>query len=390
MAEMLMSAKVFYIRVEGVNFDGFVLDTNDISTIRGGSLALLNAINWIENRLKSNKRKIEVVVKGASMGVFNTCTGDKAEAEKIKAKIEKYLRKNGILKHATFVVDMEEGAADGKGFRTTFETLMAKNRWGQMQSLSVVLPQVMSQPAKQVCVIDKVRPAHHKAPEHISKDGCISISTEVRRNYGVNQRNKFYKSRAGVAAEDMKFTDNLEELAKYPAAGNLNNKMAVIYLDGNKFGRIRGKIDDSADSFAQFDGSLRGLQNGVLAELLIQMKKQKGWKTEDNKYRLETLMWGGDEIMWVVPAWKGWEALTLFFEKSKDWKYEEPLTHSAGVVFCGHKSPIFRVKKLAKKLADIAKETNKTAITSATPDGYNYKNKALLLIEWVKSGVWDG
>ena len=38
----------YYLRVEAVNLDNFVYDTNDISTISGGSFLLLDTVNRVE------------------------------------------------------------------------------------------------------------------------------------------------------------------------------------------------------------------------------------------------------------------------------------------------------------------------------------------------------
>jgi hypothetical protein len=70
--------------------------------------------------------------------------------------------------------------------------------------------------------------------------------------------------------------------------------------------------------------------------------------------------WGGDEIIWVVPAWQGWNTLTLFFQQSKDWAFQgHPLTHATGIVFCHHNAPIHRITGLARALAELAKDKNR-------------------------------
>ncbi|MGH8499011.1 MAG: hypothetical protein ACRERV_09430 [Methylococcales bacterium] len=73
--------------------------------------------------------------------------------------------------------------------------------------------------------------------------------------------------------------------------------------------------------------------------------------------RFETLLWGGDEMLFVLPAWLGFEFLQYFFEHSSRWACVggERLTHSAGLVFCHAKSPIHRIRKLAQSLADSMK-----------------------------------
>ena len=79
------------------------------------------------------------------------------------------------------------------------------------------------------------------------------------------------------------------------------------------------------------------------------------------KVRIETLLWGGDELIWVVPAWCGMEAVQFFFDNTntKDAVWEvngRRLTHAAGVVFCSCRAPIRSVVKLAKELAESVKD----------------------------------
>ena len=47
----------FYLRVEAVNLSHFINDTNDLSTIRGGSLLLLEAMEKVEGIIKNNSPK---------------------------------------------------------------------------------------------------------------------------------------------------------------------------------------------------------------------------------------------------------------------------------------------------------------------------------------------
>ncbi|MBK9316276.1 MAG: hypothetical protein IPM55_18840 [Acidobacteria bacterium] len=93
------------------------------------------------------------------------------------------------------------------------------------------------------------------------------------------------------------------------------------------------------------------------------MKKDDLWFTDDNERRIETLLWGGDEIIWVVPAWKGLETLGFFYNQTikKNWNYEgAELRHAAGLVFCHHNAPIHRITHLVKyKLAEKAKEKDR-------------------------------
>jgi len=47
----------FYLRIEAVNLSHFINDTNDLSTTRGGSLLLLEAMDKVEDIIKNNSPK---------------------------------------------------------------------------------------------------------------------------------------------------------------------------------------------------------------------------------------------------------------------------------------------------------------------------------------------
>ncbi len=79
------------------------------------------------------------------------------------------------------------------------------------------------------------------------------------------------------------------------------------------------------------------------------------------RIRLETLLWGGDEMLFVVPAWKGFELLNYFYEFSQTWTFKtETLTHAGGLVFCRAKTPIRRIRGFAQELAEQAKNTDRS------------------------------
>lgn len=73
------------------------------------------------------------------------------------------------------------------------------------------------------------------------------------------------------------------------------------------------------------------------------------------------MVYGGDEVTFITPAWLGWKALRAFYREAEDWApvklvEVEHLTYSAAVVFCHHNAPIHAIKELACELADQAKE----------------------------------
>ncbi len=334
----------WYLRMEAVNLCNFVYDTQDLSTIRGGGHILLSAVEEVREKYDSFLEKIS---SGASVGLFAIKEDTKAE-DAVK-EIRKFLTSDDDFKHATFVVNaVKETGTDN--YRRDLERLMAANRWQQMRSPSYAVPSDKS--SSTVCEVDLIRPTF---------DGKkISRSVNQRRKKGLEGKRKdFYEKISGYDVKGKLFVNDLDQLTgdgKKP----LHHKMAVIYIDGNGFGKIQDDKCKSPDTHEEFDNHLSKKYKEFMCELFQHIDNNKrDWFTPNGAYRLETLLWGGDERMWVVPAWKGWELLQFFFEHTRDWHFDKTekrrLTHAAGIVFCHHKAPIHRITALARGLADQAK-----------------------------------
>jgi len=119
----------YYLRVEAVNLDNFVYDTNDISTIRSGSFLLLDTVNKLESAHDLNGL-LKKVSTGASAGLFRIIGND---PDNVKKRVKNYLNKK-TKGHATFVVDTIEGNELNS---KTIQKLLAKNRWSQWQQLTI-------------------------------------------------------------------------------------------------------------------------------------------------------------------------------------------------------------------------------------------------------------
>jgi hypothetical protein len=348
----------YYLRVEGVNLNNFVYDTNDLSTIRGGSLILLDSIEYLS---KSFAGRLTPLTTGASTGLFRFDADDIQSAENMRDEVIAFLRKNMEsgdkqyeLKYATFVVDIQPDTDD---FLHDYESIVTKNRWRQMQQPSLAIPS-QNNDWKDYCDIDLVRPAA-ATMEIANKNTPVSASVKTRREYGITQKYKFYRMQTGLDIGD-NFTHDLEDLTADEEQGNLHHKMAVIYIDGNSFGKLRREKCDTEDKLRHFDEYIKNKRKSMFTGFLqnLVMRDKKGWVSHQNRYRVETLLWGGDEILWVVPAWQGWETLSFFYQAAQDWHLPDgmPLTHAAGIVFCHHNAAINRIKKLAHDLAERAKK----------------------------------
>ena len=356
------------VRVEAVNLDSFVYDTQDISTVRGGGLLLLDMAADLETALGAQCGLTKVFTAG-SIGLFHAESGD---ADTIKASIRQWISNKPALRDATILVEASEIS---NGFADASTNVQSQIRWSQMQSPTLVYPTALDE--DRICIYDRVRPASetepNKAEPHDARDP-VSAATKLRRKDGKRQKQRFYHREAGVPA-DWNYTHDLEELTNNTNQdmGNLHHKMALIYLDGNKFSGLF--VCNDRDELGNRSRVVRANQRSVLHHILNKVfdTQNKVFDTQDDAVlRVETLLWGADEIIWAVPAWLGWWWMNEFFThygRLGPWEIEGrtvlttdcyagnyPLTHGAAIVFCHHDAPIQRVIQLARNLADWPKE----------------------------------
>lgn len=431
--------QVYYIRMECVNFSAVFSDTEDLSTIRGSGLAMLHAVEYAAKVLKALTRgAVEQVTTGASVGVFRVSAADEADAWKIARKLRAGLaagdnvREEGqqdepagplsgaidpgklvrVLRHLSILTAACVATTD---FRADMETLLALIRWQQQQAPSLVLPAAGTSwdKTKLICPNDHTRLADtwiFRRKDEGSGPYPASRSVRDRHAYGRLYKHTLYDrvihgtpylegggsrfkppergyadeladpARQPDKALDGKmaalYADELADLARRPDKA-LDGKMAVLYADGNRFSeQIRDlvkKSDTPIETQKAIDKALQGWRRDLL-DKVVKLIRQ-----DDPTYpltRIETLLWGGDELIWVLPAWRGWEVAALFAEhirnepvKGKGRSMDVPekdgwsmdMFHGLGMVFCHYDAPINGIHKLAKKLADKVAKAERTS-----------------------------
>ncbi len=368
---------VTLLRIEAMNIHYVNEDTDNLSVRRGGGLMLLYAVDAITGTLITKNGQLKVISSGASIGLYQVLDPDLAEST--AKDVRKFLYNTPPYHHATFVVDI----ATDEDFRKTLEKVIAANRWQHMQSLSFSLVG-LDIAATGACKVDGLRP--HVVNKKIKGEENTPIGRSVneRRNYGIQQRQAFYQQRIldNEPWNDGGFTDDFHELAADPTHqyGQLGDKIAVFYADGNSFGKRQKGL--SPDELRLWDDTIKKQRRIFLAQFLSKVRSEKDWITTDGGVRIETLMWGGDDLLFVVPAWGGLEFVRAFFAAAKKWSFPENsthahdlLTHAAGLVFCHCTAPIGRITKLVKSLAETCKNT---------PDG-----RSRNLLAWVALESFD-
>lgn len=333
---MSSSSSEWYLRIEAVNIDHSVYDTNDISTIRGGSSLLLDAVRKI-----TEKPELKRVSVGASTGLYEVGMSTDANITGIETEIRKNLQGEPYCHFATFVVATTKRER-GEAIDDVNKRLMAECSLQQYQTPSFPFPTY--EESAEECGFGGTRPAVHDIEGQEQK---VSHSVSVRREEGKTLRKELYKPCFNEESAEIELPDHLEELAQ-------NDNIAVIHFDGNRFGKIRDYCK-TTEEYKRFDKTIQGIQKQAICQIVKHTPKT------GNKVRLETLLWGGDEIELVVPAPQAWATLKRFFDATatdplKTTGKEFNLTWSAGVVFCRHNLPILQVRRYADQLCSIAKQ----------------------------------
>lgn len=346
----------YYLRIEAVNLDHSVYDTHDISTIRGGSFILLDAAK-LKNLFGFKNWKD--IGSAASIGLFKFDAADDNAAETVRKKALEAAQKK-TNEFATFVSAVER-ADHPENFSGIVQNLTAKCRWQQYQQSTLVLPATGEENEDLECYLDRVRPASKIAIPIGTEKQNVSKAVIVRRDEGRKLRDDIYRRLLKI--KDVEFTGDLESLASWPAAGSLYGKIAFLHIDGNRFGSIRHELCGNETDMISFQRAIQEAREDALREILKYAQSNKSFQTSDGEIRLETLLWGGDEIELVVPAWQALKVLSIFFEQTKDRRFTAQngksvrLTNAVGVIFCHHNLPILQVRRYAEELCRMAKET---------------------------------
>src|ERR1017187_9535256 len=348
----------FLCALEAVNLNNLFGDCEDLSTTRGGGLAVLQIGREVAVRLGA-----KAVSSGSSQGLL-LIEGE--TAQEVEDRVKEALGDLGsqdhavVLSHATVIVKACQ--YHERLFAQEQAELKATIRWSQMRSPTVVYPKLYD---TQVCDIDKVRPAVRR--QDLVHKQNQSDFTHSRRNYGREQKKALIRTVLGAAAPPT--FDVVSEFTEMTSDdggrhGNLRDKLAVLRFDGNDFGEVGHQCNTPAlmNIFAK---TTQEQQEGFFRALVS--ANPEGWWTAGPvpKVRLEIVVYGGDEVTFVTPAWLGWKALRVFYEQAESWppfesdKESRRLTYSGGVVFCHRNAPIHVIRQLASDLADTAKDRAK-------------------------------
>jgi len=271
-----------------------------------------------------------------------------------------------------------------------------------------------------VCALTRTHPSGQQKVQGMP----VSASVARRRRSGRHQKQHFYEEQLGhcaviaemiadkaaearlstcraalAAEEDIGFTHSFADIVGAPPDGlapNVRGKLAVVYLDGNNLGKRRQAAAQTLDGLRRFSAELTVAQGGLLAAIVDWLLATSGMRNDealdveageaDRRFRFETLLWGGDEMAFVLPAWHGFSFVSILLDAIGTMRLpsdDAAVTHGLGVVFASAKSPIGGLLDAAEQLAGAAK--------AKTPDGRSVERNdvQLLALEGIDRAALD-
>jgi|GEM_PF-1624796 len=372
----------YLIKVEAVNLGATFSQSDNINMFRGASLTLRDAVKQLNKEFDT----LEKVSIGASIGLFSAenCSDITQFISKIKAFINHHYRAYTFVVNALEVdksaISLPNSNQKPRLFGQAKDALTTAGRRAQMQQSTIAYASASAENSEHpVCELTHILVADTTFSWQNKVNRPVNSDAKKRFLYGKENKQQFYRTELSefthsdtgqvLAPPAIQFTDNLEALSEKGPTIQLSNKLAYIYLDGNKFSKLQQRAVHSIDEQITFDDTMQRKRAQLLHDLLHWATRKQGFKTQNTdgseSLRLETLLWGGDEMLLVVPAWLGFETLSKIFELTQDWEYsfEEnentvkfALTHAAGLVFCKKGTPVYRMRELAQTLADNKKD----------------------------------
>jgi hypothetical protein len=360
------------LRVEGVNFDATLTDTQDLSTVRGSGLALLEVDRAAAAALSGlGLHDLQPLFAGASQAAF-VFRASEPDALGALARVRQVLAAAAPGQpphhHLMYVVDIAScgDPADTATLAAALDAAEARNRARQYRSFTVPLPD----PGLAATRPDPLDHARQATVPYTMPGGVrvlLSPSVMARREYGRAERAGFYRRADG---RPLAVCDSFEEIVASPPAGlpaAVPGKLAFLYGDGNGFGAIRRRLGVRA-----FARQLAPLQQRLLRRLtgwfrdgLAAGDGRLAAPQDGGRARIETLLWGGDDFLFVMPAWLGLHVAGALASEVGTWALEVeerdgrtgtlPLTVGFGLAICHHHTPVRQARAVAWNLAESAK-----------------------------------
>lgn len=330
-----------FLHVEAVNFDSTIFDTQDISTVRGSSRAIEDIIANFASQIEQS----QILRVGGAAVTAKTDLSLSDLARNLPNDLQ------DVFPHLVFI--------EGRDAESDL-TAIARARHRQHRQASLA---PWGAAKERPCDIDKQRPASKEIRKG-DKAMKVSASVYARRKYGKDAKSGLYQALGSdiPSALPQDFHDLVGGLpASEGIAEAAQSKLVVIHADGAGFGDAMRSVGSQ-----RFSERLAELHAGLLKGLFkwLATMGARG-VTLDGAPRLETLLFGGEDMDFVLPGWLVFDFLREFYRLTKDWDVDtHPLSHRLGCVVGHYKTPIRQLRSLAHDAVDVLRDCEGTNIYS--------------------------
>lgn len=386
--------------VEGVDFAETVFDTNRLSIIRGASRALEALPDAVSQTLRALDAGALQLAAGASLGVY-LVSCDELALQSALNKLSAKLAVQGSKATSTtppfahLAIHCGVAAVGERGVQGAADAARAQIRVRQLQAPGVRLaPNPDPDAPDAACEWDGVRRAETKqdGPPRpaAEREGAacstywLSHATKARWFYGREQKHRLYDEARRSVGSNLRFADELQDMVREPPSDcarpdagarklpvSVRNKIAVFHADGDRFTQLREYMKGAATSpergLQELSAAVRERTTELVTNIvcgLASIDEPAAWAPAETgpgrKLRFETLLFGGDEMTFVAPAWLGWRLALQFYDETRGWfvkagDEQTRMRFSAGLVFANAKTPIRALRVAAEELCRVAK-----------------------------------
>ncbi len=319
-----------YLWAEGVNFSNCLYDTNDLSTIRGSSNLLSDLARPVEEILARHSCNPRLLRTEASSAMFAISPPE--DSEDIEQAVTNALASSrDTWRHLSIVVGTGPSEAEA----------ISSARVAQYQTWSVPPPE--NEGAWRQDALDGMRPAVNGCAEHLSR------SVKERRDAGRDDKSVERLRTRGVSEDALQaaqIAKDFGNLLKAPPAwvsDAAKTKLAVIHLDGDNFGKAKSASDDPQAFADKLSNKMTGLLDALVRQSRVTLDDERVLVA------LEVLVWGGDDITVVIPAWSVLPFFSTFYQAVADWQIDgTPLGFTGAAIITNYKAPIRQMTALAE------------------------------------------
>ncbi len=172
-----------WLMIEGQNFGASIFDTQDLSTIRGGSLLLRDLVRVADDFLKKSLPKaVEATTLGGSVGIWRL-SAKPPVAAKLAADLRKHLD-GEAARHLAYGLALV--ADEGPSFRRQRNRLRAALQHGRLTETRLPYP-ALDNVERAVCPVDLVRPVAMGTRQKIGPNKT-SLAIYERRRFGMDKK----------------------------------------------------------------------------------------------------------------------------------------------------------------------------------------------------------